>query len=76
MAENQGQPEKPKLVIDSNAFIKCLDLNKLHQTYDIYTSDMVLFEIKDKKAKEKFAHLPFEVKTKFPSKTALSFGTL
>jgi len=66
--------EKPKLIIDTNAFIKCLDLNKLAQSYDIYTSDMVLFEIKDKKAKEKFSHLLFEIKTKFPSKTALSFG--
>lgn len=80
MSESQAnQPpvkpaEKPKLIIDTNAFIKCLDLNKLSQSYEIYTSDMALYEIKDKKAKEKFAHLLFEVKTKYPSKTASSFG--
>ena len=66
--------ERPKLIIDTNAFIKCLDLNTLSQTYDIYTSDMALYEIKDKKAKEKFSHLLFEVKTKYPSKNSLIFG--
>ena len=66
--------EKPKLIIDTNAFIKCLDLNKLSQTYEIYTSDMVFYEIKDKKAKEKFSHLLFEIKTKFPSKSASAFS--
>lgn len=67
---------KPKLIIDTNAFIKSLDLNKLSQTYDIYTSDMVLYEIKDKQAKEKFSHLLFEIKTKIPSKTSLAFSIL
>lgn len=67
---------KPKLIIDTNAFIKSLDLNKLAQIYDIYTSDMVLYEIKDKQAKEKFSHLLFEIKTKIPSKTSLSFGII
>ena len=77
--ENQ-KPEtpltRPKLIIDSNAFIKCLDLNKLSQTYDMYTSDMVHYEIKDKKAKEKFSQLLFELKTKDPSKTATAFGII
>lgn len=65
---------KPKLIIDTNAFIKCLDLNKLSQTYEMYTSDMVHYEIKDKKGKEKFAQILFELKTKDPSKTSNAFG--
>ncbi len=74
IAAPQRPLEKPKLIIDTNAFIKCLDLNTLSQTYDIYTSDMALYEIKDKKAKEKFSQLLFEVKTKYPSKNSLAFG--
>ena len=42
------------LIIDTNAFIRCLDITNLSKTYDIYTSANVLKEIKDKKAREKF----------------------
>lgn len=65
---------KPKLILDTNAFLNVLDLNKLAEEYDIYTSDMVVYEIKDKKSREKFTQLPFEIKTKIPSKTSSSFG--
>jgi len=54
---------KPALVIDTNAFIRCLDLQKLADKYEIYTSNNVLVEIRDKHARDKFAALGFDIKT-------------
>lgn len=64
--------KKPVLVIDTNAFIKCLDLQSLHDKYDLYTTAEVRMEIRDKKARDKFLTLPFEIGVKDPSKTSLS----
>jgi len=57
-----SQP-KPVLVIDTNAFIRCLDIQKLGEKYDVYTSSNVLNEIRDKAAREKFNALNFDIKT-------------
>jgi len=56
--------DKNILIIDTNAFIRCVDLSKLAQEYDIYTTNNVLNEIKDKKAKDKFLAINFDLKTK------------
>lgn len=65
--------KKHILVIDTNAFIKCLDLQSLHDKYDLYTTAEVKYEIKDKKARDKFEALPFDINVKEPSKTSNSF---
>ncbi|EGR30184.1 nin1 rpn12 binding protein, putative [Ichthyophthirius multifiliis] len=62
--------QKKKIVIDTNAFIKCLDLQKMSLTYDLYTTSEVIFEIKDKKAREKYQALCLNIQIKEPSNTA------
>ncbi|EAS03594.1 nin one-binding Zn-ribbon-like protein (macronuclear) [Tetrahymena thermophila SB210] len=69
---NKDQTKKPVLVLDTNAFIKCLDLQSLYNKYDLYTTQEVKFEIRDKKAREKFLTLPFDILVKDPSKTAVA----
>ena len=51
------------LIIDANAFIRCLDLRSFAEKYEIYTTENVLTEIKDKRAREQFLTIPFEIKT-------------
>ncbi|KRX02050.1 hypothetical protein PPERSA_07695 [Pseudocohnilembus persalinus] len=59
--EQDQTDKKPQLIIDTNAFIRCLDILNLSKTYDIYSSPNVLREIRDKRAREKFASLPFSI---------------
>jgi RNA-binding protein NOB1 len=67
MMDTSSKPETQErsiLVIDANAFIRCVDMSKLSQEYDIYTTNNVLTEIRDKKAKDKFLTLNFDLNTK------------
>lgn len=68
--------KKPKLVIDTNAFIKCLNLDSLADKYDFITSESVLDEIRDKSAKDKFSKILFDIKIKMASKSSLKFSTV
>ncbi len=68
--------KKPKLIIDTNAFIKSLNLNSLAEKYDFITSESVLHEIKDKSAKEKYSKSLFEINIKNPSKTSLKISKI
>lgn len=61
-------------MLDTNTFIKCLNLQELNDKYILYTTGEVLEEIRDKKAREKFALLPFEIKSTWPSDDAIKFG--
>jgi len=61
-------------VLDTNAFIRCLDMQKLGEKYDVYTSNNVLNEIRDKAAREKFHSLNFEIKTYSADEKSFSFG--
>lgn len=67
--------KKSKLVIDTNAFIKCLNLDSLADKYDFITSQSVLEEIRDKSAKNKFSKILFDITIKMPSKSSLKFST-
>jgi rRNA maturation endonuclease Nob1 len=68
-----SKESKIPLIVDTNAFIKCLDLNSLYEKYDLITTENVLSEIRDKKAKQKYESLAFGIKTRSPTKEALSF---
>ena len=62
------------LVLDANAFIRCLNLQSLHEEYEIYTTPEVLYEIKDKRAREKFQTLTFDIRTEYADDKAVNFG--
>lgn len=62
------------MIIDTNAFIRCLDINGLAKKYDIYTTSNVLNEIRDKKARERFATLTFDLHTGSVDNKSFSFG--
>eukprot|EP00331_Platyophrya_macrostoma_P008465 CAMPEP_0176431578 /NCGR_PEP_ID=MMETSP0127-20121128/14888_1 /TAXON_ID=938130 /ORGANISM="Platyophrya macrostoma, Strain WH" /LENGTH=449 /DNA_ID=CAMNT_0017813597 /DNA_START=65 /DNA_END=1414 /DNA_ORIENTATION=+ len=64
---------KKILILDTNAFVRSYNLQELSQQYDIYTTDQVLYEIRDKRAKEKFMSIAFEIKASSPEDKYMHF---
>jgi len=58
-----------KLIVDSNAFIKGVRLEAIGN--ELWTVPQVLGEVRDKRARELLAAVPFEIKTRDPSPAAL-----
>jgi len=51
-----------------------LDIQKLAEKYEIFTSSNVLLEIKDKHARDKYASLNFDIKTYSSDDKSYKFG--
>lgn len=67
---------KKILILDTNAFIRCLNLQALSQEYEVFTIEEVLYEIRDKRAKDKFMTIAFDIKTVRPDDKAINFGEI
>jgi RNA-binding protein NOB1 len=63
----------PLLIIDTNAFLKLFNLNELAQKYRIATSNGVLGEVRDKRAREQLDALAFGLQIVNSSENALKF---
>lgn len=52
---------KQKIVLDTGAFIQCSDINAMGMKYDLVTTEGVLNEIRDRRAREKFLTLVVKI---------------
>lgn len=53
---------KAKIVVDTNGFIQCSNINEMGMKYDLYMTEGIIREIRDKRAREKYANLLCEIK--------------
>lgn len=65
--------KRPILILDANAFIHNIDLVKLHETYDFFSTHEALAEVRDQIARERLSKLPFELKYFSPFESSIKF---